>query len=180
MTEIQPSGNIVPIGYGARIDVSRVFPHDQEVTWSYLTESDKLGQWYGTFTGDPADGTVDVLFVETPEDTDPMTVEINTCEAPNRLQVELPSGWVINVSLAPHPDGTHVVLTQLLSGEWSEQSGEIGVGWEYYLARWAATLAGEDLDEIEWDDYSDSLFDHYSLEDDEEDEDDDEEEGEWN
>lgn len=157
---VEPSGHAVRVGENVELNVVRIFPHDQIPTWSFLTESAKLGQWYGTVTGDPATGSVTLAFVEAPDD--PEVIRILLCEPPHRLDVALPMGWELSVSLAPHPAGTRVVLTQLLDAASLPQAGDIGAGWEYYLDRWGRSMEGADPDGVDWADYHPGLVEHYT------------------
>ena len=158
MTPVQPSGHALRIGDTVRLDVVRVFPHDWVTVFSFLTESARLGSWYGTWTGDPTTGTVLLSFVENP--AEPAEVRILACEPPNSLTVGLPMGWEVDLSLAPTPGGTHLVLTQLLDA--ATPPGDIGAGWEYYLDRLGRALDGKDPDDVDWADYHPGLVAHYT------------------
>lgn len=156
---VQPSGHAVRVGDTVRLDVVRVFPHDPATVFAFLTESARLGRWYGTWTGDPATGAVLLNFVENP--AEPAEVRILACEPPSRLTVGLPLGWEVSLSLAPTPGGTHLVLTQILAA--ATPSGDIGTGWEYYLDRLGRALDGEDPDSVDWAAYHPGLVEYYTA-----------------
>lgn len=158
MTPARPSGRAVRTGDTVHLAVVRVFPHDWATVFSFLTESALLGRWYGTWTGDPATGSVLLSFVENP--AEPAEVRILACEPPTRLTVGLPMGWEVDLSLAPTPGGTHLVLTQLL--DTATPPGDIGAGWEYYLDRLGRALDGKDPDGVDWADYHPGLVAHYT------------------
>ncbi|MCD2189643.1 SRPBCC domain-containing protein [Actinomycetospora soli] len=130
--------------------VRRTYPDPVEDIWSALTESDRLGRWFGTWTGDPATGTVR-LTVTGEVDAggavdDPVDVVIEVCEPPHRLVVDLPSGsdsWHLDVTLSAHGDGTELVLTQRLDGTVARE--DLAAGWTWYLARLAAAQSGEPM-----------------------------------
>jgi uncharacterized protein YndB with AHSA1/START domain len=157
---VRPSGRALRTGDTIRLEVVRVFPHDQATVFAFLTESAKLGRWYGTWAGDPATGSVQLSFVEAP--AEPEEVRILVCEPPGRLTVGLPMGWKVDLSLVPTNSGTHLVLTQLLDAADTTPSGDIGAGWEYYLDRLGRALDGENPDGVDWADYHPGLVAHYT------------------
>lgn len=130
--------------------VRRTYPDPVEDIWAALTESDRLGRWYGTWTGDPATGTVSLTVTGEVdaggEVDDPVDVTIEVCEPPHRLVLLVPSGdsaWHLDVTLAAHGDGTELVLTQRLDG--SVPREDLAAGWTWYLARLAAAQSGEPM-----------------------------------
>ncbi|MEJ2867860.1 SRPBCC domain-containing protein [Actinomycetospora sp. OC33-EN08] len=130
--------------------VRRTYPDRVEDVWSALTESERLGRWIGTWTGDPTTGTV--TFTMTGEVDaggevdDPVDVAIEVCEPPHRLVVDLPSGdtsWHLDLTLSAAGDGSELVLVQRLDG--SVPRDDLAAGWTWYLARLAASLRGEPM-----------------------------------
>lgn len=162
MTVTTPLGRVLRDEDGVRLEFVRTYDHPVERVWSALTESDRLAHWFGTWTGDPATGTVELLMSED-EDSTPQTVTILECEPPTRLVVELPSPdgtWRLSVSLRARADGTALVFAQRLAQPYDASS--IGPGWHYYLDRLGAVVADTVVPDS-WDDYYPSLQGDYAL-----------------
>ena len=130
--------------------VRRSYPDPVEDIWSAVTASERLGRWIGTWTGDPATGTV--AFTMTGEADaggtvdDPVDVVIEVCEPPHRLVVDFPAGsgsWHLELVLSTRGGGTELVLTQRLDG--SVPREDLAAGWTWYLARLAAAQSGEPM-----------------------------------
>ena len=114
-----------------------------EFVWKFLTESELLERWFGTWTGDPSTGTVDVTMNAEPgSDMNPSRYTIVECEAPHILMVQSPLGddvWTLSVRLIEQAEGTTVVLRH--HGVPIAMLGEVGPGWDWYLDRLVAVLA---------------------------------------
>lgn len=127
--------------------VRRTYPDPVEDIWSAITESERLGRWIGTWTGDPTTGTV--TFTMTGEVDaggevdDPVEATIEVCEPPHRLVVVLPSGpsaWRLDLTVEADGDGSALVLVQRLDG--SVPREDLAAGWTWYLERLAAAQSG--------------------------------------
>lgn len=131
------SGHTVRDAGGVRVVVSRVLDAPVEQVWAVLTS--RTGRAIGSWAGDPASGAVQLSFVEGGE---PEEVRIARCEELVRLDVVLasPDGpWPLSVRLEPG----RITLVHELAEPYDGTS--IGPGWEYYLDRLAAEVAGEPL-----------------------------------
>ncbi|QGG94238.1 SRPBCC family protein [Actinomarinicola tropica] len=107
-----------------------------EDVWASVTESERLARWFGTWTGDPAEGHVTVTMNAEAEPGSPTRYDIHRCDRPHRLSVSATDEygtWLLDLDLS-HADGrTTLVLTQrdvAPSG-----AHEVGPGWEWYLDR---------------------------------------------
>ncbi|NGP05181.1 hypothetical protein G6038_06720 [Rhodococcus sp. 14C212] len=122
--------------------------------WAALTESDRLERWYGRWTGDPASGRVRLTMTDE-HDTATTDVRILRCDPPHDLGVDQ-DGWHLEATLTQ----VGVVTTLEFSHRHVPRSetSEVGPGWQYYLDRLDAVLAGRSLPR--WDGYLD-LADEY-------------------
>ncbi len=162
MTVTTPLGQVLRDEEGMRLEFVRIYDETVDEVWLTLTEPDRLARWFGTWTGDPATGTVELLMCED-EDSTPQTVTVLECQPPTRLLVELPSPdgtWRLSVSLRAQASGTTLVFTQRLAQPYDASS--IGPGWHYYLDRLGAVVTNTVVPDT-WDDYYPSLQDAYAL-----------------
>jgi uncharacterized protein YndB with AHSA1/START domain len=90
--------------------LDRDFPLPVEEVWAAVTDPERLSRWIGTWTGDPARGTVDFRMTAEGEDVPVETYVIEACEPPRRLvtRTRAPDGtetdWVLTVDLADQQD----------------------------------------------------------------------------
>lgn len=161
----EPTGRVIEGPEGPAIQITRSLPHAIEDVWDHLTHPDRLARWYGTYTGDPATGSVEVTMVEAPDQPGRCTIE--ACERPHRLHVVLedPDGvaWRLRVDLDPADAGagTALVFSQPVAGL-ETMAADIGPGWEYYLDRLQASLAGEDVEAVDFGAYHPHQRGHYT------------------
>lgn len=162
----EPTGLLVDGPEGPTIQIQRTLEHPPEDVWGYLTDPGLL-RWYGTYTGDPASGSVQLAMVEAPDQPGECAIEV--CERPSRLHVTLkdPRGseWRLRLSLdqAVEEAGTDLIFRQPVSG-FEDQAGDVGPGWEYYLDRLAVALDGGDVDSVDFADYYPAQKEHYTPE----------------
>ena len=152
MTAPGPVGHVRRDADGVRLELVRELDAAQGEVWAALTEPALLERWFGTWSGDPAEGTVLLAMGEDP-DGEPQPVVLRECTAPSRLAVDLPSPdgtWPLDVALAPHGAGTRLVLVHVLAEPYD--AGSIGPGWQYYLDRLGAVLAGRPVPD-DWEAY---------------------------
>jgi uncharacterized protein YndB with AHSA1/START domain len=128
---------------GRSLVLTRSFAAPVEDVWASITESERLGRWFGTWTGDPADGFVMVTMNAEPEPGTPLRYDIDACDPPRLLRISANDDaghWVLAVELAEDDDGTTLTFRQ----EEVDLSavGDMGPGWEWYLDRLAAAVAG--------------------------------------
>ncbi|GAA1660498.1 hypothetical protein GCM10010977_25840 [Citricoccus zhacaiensis] len=160
----EPTGSVVDGPEGPTIQIQRTLGHPPEDVWSYLADPELL-RWYGTYTGDPASGSVQLAMVEAPDHPGECVIEV--CERPSRLHVTLadPNGnpWRLRVSLDRAAAGadTDLVFRQPLAGS-KDEAGDIGPGWEYYLDRLTVALDGGDVDAVDFAEYYPAQKAHYS------------------
>lgn len=174
MTATTPVGQVLRDEHGARLEFVRTYDTSLADVWSALTESERLGRWFGTWSGDPATGSVELRMwceddTASPRDCDdadgPQTVTIVECEEPTRLVIDLPSPddtWRLELSLSGNDDGTTtLVFIQRLAEPYDATN--IGPGWHYYLDRLGAVVANTPVPQNWDDDYYPALKDAYAL-----------------
>lgn len=162
MTVTTPLGQVLRDDEGMRLEFVRTYDDPIDDVWSALTEPDRMARWFGRWSGDPATGTVDFVMIETP-DGDPQPVKILACDPPTGLEVEMlsPDGpWLLSVALSAEAGVTTLVFNHRLAEPYDASS--IGPGWQFYLDRLGAVVAGTDLPDV-WDDYYPALKDAYPL-----------------
>jgi uncharacterized protein YndB with AHSA1/START domain len=145
------------------IRFERTFRAPTTDVWAAVTESDRMARWIGTWTGDPASGTVQLYMNAEGDDVEPSTVHIDRCEPPQLLAVRTVDNfgsWTLTVELAETGGVTTLSLVQVVDDPSMIES--TGPGWDYYLDRLVAAETGGDPAAIDWDrDYYPAMKDHY-------------------
>lgn len=162
MTVTTPLGQVLRDDDGLRLQFIRTYDVPVEDVWAALTEPGRVARWFGTWTGDPATGSIEVRMTAE-EETSAQTVQILECQPPRRLAMNLPSpdgAWHLTLSLRDVNGLTTLEFTQRLTEPYD--AGSIGPGWHFYLDRLAAVVAGGTVPDS-WDDYYPSLQDAYAL-----------------
>lgn len=143
-----PTGEVVRDDEGMRLDFVRTFATDIDDLWSALVDPDRMGRWFGTWTGDPTTGRVQLVMTAEDEDA-PQTVEVVECDPPTRLVVIAPSPdgpWRLSAELeATGPDATTLTFSHRLAEPYD--ATDIGPGWHWYLDRLAAVVSGDPVPE---------------------------------
>ena len=138
----EQTGRVVRDGQGVRLEFSRTYDVPVEQVWSAVTDPDRLDLWFGRWTGDPASGTVEVVMTAE-GDVPAQQVAVDACEPPYRLAVTTagPDGaWPLEVTLQEQGTGTALRFVHHLVEPYDATS--IGPGWQYYLDRLDAVVAG--------------------------------------
>lgn len=159
---VQPTGQISRHGDRLVLSITREFRAPIEDVWASVTEPERLARWIGTFTGDPASGSV--AFLMTAEGaTEPDDMEIRECVPPRVLRVTSHVGqerWHLDLFLEEQDGITTLRFDQ--PGIDPVAAESIGPGWEYYLDRLVAAETGGDVGSIDFDrDYYPSMQEHY-------------------
>ena len=135
---------------GRTLLLSRTFRAPADVVWASVTESERLGRWFGTWTGDPAEGFVLVSMNAEPEVGPPARFEITVCEPPRRLSVESRDDngtWKVTLELTEADGVTTLVFRQ--DDLDPSSAPNVGPGWEWYLDRLVAAEAGQPRPDLE-------------------------------
>jgi uncharacterized protein YndB with AHSA1/START domain len=142
---VTPTGRIDLVAGRLTLFVTRTFRAPIDDVWAAITEPDRVARWLGTWSGDPATGTV--LFAMTFEGQEPPgdEMEIRECEPPRRLAVTSQVGehrWYLDVDLSEADGVTTLAFSQ--PDVDPEDSLSVGPGWEYYLDRLVDAETGGD------------------------------------
>ena len=153
--------------------------------WEHLSRSELLATWFGTFTGDPASGTVMVTMTAEPGEAGASEYTIHACEPGRLLSVSSSMGedtWRLSLELTSAPGdsadadgaaadgydaadgggGTQVVLRH--HDLPLEMLQYVGPGWEWYLDRLTGALTGGEIPGMDvWDSEYMSLGEAYAA-----------------
>ncbi|MCW2615960.1 MAG: hypothetical protein JWN08_2954 [Frankiales bacterium] len=161
MTATTPTGSVLQDEQGLVLVFDRVLDAGAADVWAALTEPARVARWFGTVTGDPATGEVEVrMTAEGADAAEP--VQLVECRPASLLVVDLPSPdgtWRVSVALERRGARTELRFEQRLAEPYDATS--IGPGWQYYLDRLMAVVAGEPVPEG-FDEYL-LLADAYAL-----------------
>jgi uncharacterized protein YndB with AHSA1/START domain len=142
---------------------TRTFAAPIAAVWASVTESDRLARWFGTWSGDPASGAVQVQMNAEGDAAEESTYQITACEPPRLLRLRSVNDygiWDMTIELA-HRDGTTTLTFSHLVTDLS-MIESVGPGWDYYLDRLVAAETGGDPASLDFDrDYYPALRDHY-------------------
>lgn len=149
--------------------MTRQFRAPIEDVWAAVTESDRLARWIGTWSGDPADGTVQFQMRYEGDEASAEEFVIDECAPPARLAItteapyeEESVTWQLELDLAESDGVTTLTFAQSVPDPAMALS--VGPGWEYYLDRMVAAESGGDPAEIVFDDYYPAQSGHYEDE----------------
>ena len=156
-TTPQASGYLAPSG---AVVFPRRLPLSREEAWAAVTDPARTARWIGSWSGDPASGTVEMTMCAE-EGSPAETVEVLRCEAPNLVVVRIgPDGWVVTVRIEGDDDEVTISLEQDIAD--AESASDIGPGWDFYLDRLVEAEAGCDPEALRFSpDYHPALADHY-------------------
>lgn len=161
---MQPTGRREARGGRDSLVLERTFKAAIESVWSAITVSDRMEQWIGAWTGDPATGSVEFRMTAEGDDIEAETFTIDACEPPRLLAVSTNPGddeqeFALVIELVEETGTTTLVFSQPISDP--EQGASIAPGWEYYLDRLVAAVSGSGVEAIDFDHYYPAQADHY-------------------
>jgi uncharacterized protein YndB with AHSA1/START domain len=93
---------------GPDLVLRRTVPVARDRIWRHLADPDRLATWYGTFTGDPAEGTIELTMTAEPGEPATSTWTVHACERGRLLTVSSAMGedtWRLSVELDDAADG---------------------------------------------------------------------------
>ncbi|MCP2267013.1 SRPBCC family protein [Promicromonospora thailandica] len=128
---------------GRTLVLVRRFGVPIEDVWASLTDSDRLGRWFGTWTGDPASGQVSVVMNAEAEAGEPALFRVVACEPPRLLAVSADDEygqWRLRAELTEADGGTTLTFRQTELDP--KDLPDTGPGWEWYLDRLVAAVEG--------------------------------------
>ncbi|MEU4162477.1 SRPBCC family protein [Actinoplanes sp. NPDC026670] len=137
-----PTGRL----FGDDLVLTRTFRAPIDDVWASVTESERTARWFGPWKGDAAPGNSIQVQMALEEGAPWMDMTIDACEAPRRLglsAVDDYGAWHLELELTEADGVTELRFTQHLTG--TENVGEVGPGWEYYLDTLVASREGRPL-----------------------------------
>ncbi|GAA1743800.1 Uncharacterized conserved protein YndB, AHSA1/START domain [Dietzia kunjamensis subsp. schimae] len=153
----QASGYLAPSG---AVVFPRRLPMSRDQAWAAVTDPARTARWIGSWSGDPASGTVEMT-MSAEEGSPAESVAVLRCEAPDLVVVRIgPDGWVITVRIEGDDDEVTISLEQDIAD--ADAASDIGPGWDFYLDRLVEAEAGRDPEALRFSpDYHPALADHY-------------------
>lgn len=156
----------------------RDVPVPRPQIWEHLADPDLLATWFGTYTGDPSTGRIQLTMNAEPGEAAASEYTIHTCDEGELLTVSSAMGegaWRLSVELA---DGVEKSRAAAADGQiepvtWvrlrhhdvpRDMIQHVGPGWEWYLDRLvgavtAGAIPGMDV----WDSHYMSLSEDYAA-----------------
>lgn len=155
------TGQLIRTPNGCDLVLERAVETSVGDLWASIAEPDRLDQWFGRMSGDPAPGRTVQIVMRFEETDEPQDIVIEECLPPRYLRLRMGTGadsWRISVELTPGPLGAGLRLTQHLT----DAAGALaaGPGWDFYLDMLLAARAGRELPV--WADYYPALVEHYT------------------
>ncbi|MFV2177327.1 SRPBCC family protein [Actinomadura sp. LOL_016] len=147
-----PTGRLIATATGTDLRMTRTFKATIDDVWASITEPDRTARWFAHWSGDGRPGATVRLTLVHEEGRPESDLTIIACEPPHRLEVETVDEygrWHLEARLEEADGVTTLTFLHHLDPETEVQS--TGPGWEYYLDRLAASVAG--TPQPDFDDY---------------------------
>ena len=138
-----PTGRLFPGADSTDLVVHRTFRAPIEDVWASVTESERTARWFGPWEGEPGPGRMIKIRMVFEDEAPWVEARIEACEPPSRLALSTVNehgSWHLELLLSEEDGKTQVRLVHHL--ESTEQVGEVGAGWEYYLDLLVAARTG--------------------------------------
>ncbi|MFG1605080.1 SRPBCC family protein [Actinoplanes sp. NPDC049265] len=155
-----PVGRLFPTATGHDLTLTRTFRAPIEDVWASVTEPGRTARWFGPWEGDAGPGRTIKVQMAYEEQTPWFDMTIDACEPPRRLALSTSpdsGGWRVELLLAETDGRTELRFVHHLDD--TDQLGEVGPGWEYYLDLLVA--ARDDRPGSSFDDYYPSMKAYY-------------------
>lgn len=158
-----PNGRLVVGERGRELEIDRIFSVGIDRLWTAVTNSEQLAGWIGRWDGDPETGEVTFYMTAEGDDIPGAPTKISSCIPPFRYSVQVdtdPASWQIQVELSEAVHGSQLRFRQVIDGTELEN---VGPGWEFYLDRLGTFLIGEDVRQVNWQEYYPAMRDYYQV-----------------
>ena len=129
--------------------IDRTFRAPATDVWASLTEPERVARWIGTWTGEAGPGRTITLLMTAEESAEPGLVDIEECQPPRRLVVAFRQAdaalapWRVALDLEEIAGQTTLRFTTTIVEPLD--ATDIGPGWEYYVDRLGADIAGSPM-----------------------------------
>ncbi|HEY5980706.1 MAG TPA: SRPBCC family protein [Microlunatus sp.] len=157
-----PTGEVRRTPAGRDLVLVRDLAGSIDDAWASLTDSERTGRWFASWTGDGRVGGAITLTLVAEEGTPTSQATIEACEPPTRLAVraeDAAGGWELEAILEPlSSNRTRLTFVHHLAD--ADRAEQIGPGWEYYLDRLLASRADGPMPVF--DDYWPSMGPYYA------------------
>ena len=155
--------------------IEREFRAPAADVWAACTEPARMERVIGTWSCDPASGSVSFRMTGEGDDVPAEEMDVLACEPPHRFVVrgrepqpfsEDGSGekafWEMELELSEADGVTSLRFVQVLApgATGVEMAASVGPGWDYYLDRLGAALSGDDVDAVDWEAYAGGSSDY--------------------
>lgn len=143
MTPPVPTAAVERGSGGPDLVLRRTLPVPIDQTWTEVTDPSRTSRWIGPWAGNGRIGESLRLRLGAEEGAPWAEVRLIECLAPTRLQVlvvDPQDSWLLTVELVDRRARTDLRL--VMHDVDPATIGEIGPGWEYYLDRLGAAVAG--------------------------------------
>jgi uncharacterized protein YndB with AHSA1/START domain len=158
---LTPTGRLHATDEGRDLVLVREFNAPIEDVWDSVTQPERTGRWFGTWSGEARPGTT-VDMVLTAEEGNPTAkMTVTACTPPQHVAVAMidESGtWHLEAKLRETDGVTTLELIHHLPDD--ADPGEVGPGWEFYLDRLVASRDGTEMPVF--DDYYPSMASYYT------------------
>ncbi|AGL17234.1 SRPBCC family protein [Actinoplanes sp. N902-109] len=147
---------------GNDLVLTRTFRAPIGAVWASITESDRTARWFGPWQGEAAPGGAIKVQMVLEQGEPWIDMVIAACEPPRRLVVSAGAGaesWHLELMLTETAGVTELRFIQHLTG--TENVGEVGPGWEFYLD--ALVAARENRPAPVFDDYYPAQKSHFEA-----------------
>lgn len=161
----QATGRVEMGPQGPELILGRELNVSAHTAWKWLTRSELLNVWIGSWEGTPGPGRSITFTMSTDDAEDITDVLIDECEPDSLLELTLAQDttvWRLTFELEP-PNGPREVgcsLTLRMGLRPNDVLGDVGSGWELYLDRMIAAISAQPMPE--WDEYYPAMEPFYA------------------
>jgi uncharacterized protein YndB with AHSA1/START domain len=136
-----------------------------EDVWAACTDPARMERWIGTWSGDPASGSVSFRMTAKGEDVRAEEMEVLACVPPHRFAVRGTEPqtfsadgvgeevyWEMELELSESEGVTSLRFVQVLApgATGIEMVASVGPGWDYYLDRLLVAMSQGDVETVDW------------------------------
>ncbi|MEO3826926.1 SRPBCC family protein [Actinomadura sp. B10D3] len=158
---MKPTARLLRTGTGSDLVLTRTFRAPITDVWASVTDPERTARWFGPWKGDAAPGKTIRVQMAFEEQEPWMDMHIDACEPPERLALSASDeygDWFLELLLEEADGVTRLRFVQHLDS--TDEIGEVGPGWEYYLDMLVAARDGSPGPNF--DDYYPAMKPHFT------------------